>query len=121
MASRALAVRSAVPVRARTRTRFLRRVARRSHKLTIPVAVFAGFLPLASDVGVQIGQGDWLQAGQVLEHNLIGVNPWNGKWDTAGFKHGLYPIALGFVVHIIASKLGVNRMLARARVPFIRI
>ena len=121
MASRALAVRRASPMRTRTRTRFLRRVVRRSHKMTIPVAVFAGFLPLASDVGVQLKQGNWMQAANVMEHNVIGVNPWSGKWDTQGFSHGLYPIALGFGVHILAGKLGVNRMLGRMRIPIIRI
>ena len=97
---------------------------KRHHKkpgITIPLAVVAGFLPIGLDVGQQIKNGDWNEAGNVMVHNLLGINRWNNKWDTQGFSHGLYPIAAGFGVHWLASKLGVNRAIAKAHIPFIRI
>jgi hypothetical protein len=90
-------------------------------KMTIPLAVVAGFMPLGIDVAHQLQAGEWEQAGYVLQHNLIGVNPWTGKWDTQGFSHGLYPILGGFGVHWIANKVGINRMLSQMRIPLIRI
>ena len=100
-----------------------RNSSRRKVLLSLPVAVVAGFMPLAVDVGTQIKAGEWQQAGYVLEHNIVGINPWNqNKWDMEGLKRGLFPILLGFAVHrFIGGSLGLNRALARAGVPILRI
>jgi hypothetical protein len=91
-------------------------------KFELPLAVLAGFVPLATDLYCQIKDGNIKETGKVLVHNTIGFNSWSGKWDADGLKTGLFPIAAGFLVHwLIGSKLGVNRMLARTGVPFIRI
>lgn len=91
-------------------------------KMTIPLAIVGGFIPLAVDVGTQIQGGSWKQAFWVVEHNLTGINQWNGsKFDTQGFSHGLYPIAAGFGIHWLAQKLGINRMIAGSGIPLIRI
>jgi hypothetical protein len=51
-----------------------------------------------------------------------GYDPTDGKIKFGYAIQKLYgPLAIGFAAHTIASKLGVNRMLARAGVPFIRI
>ena len=98
-----------------------RRKIHHKKRMTIPLAVVAGFLPLGLDVFNQLKAGEWEQASNVLQHNLIGVNPWSGKWDTQGFNHGLYPIVGGFAVHWMANKIGLNRMIARTGIPLIRI
>jgi len=97
---------------------------RRKSRFSIPIAVVAGFFPLASDVYyLGLKQEKPLQAtANILQHNLIGFNPWNaGKWDAQGFQHGLYPILMGFVLHILAGKLGLNRLLARSGIPLLRV
>ena len=93
----------------------------RKKSFTLPLAVVAGFMPLAVDVGTQLKAGAWSQAGNVMTHNLTGYNPWSGKMDTQGFSHGLYPILAGFGVHKLASMVGLNRLIARSGIPFLRI
>lgn len=50
---------------------------------------------------------------------------WTGNparsWEPAYLKYGLYPLIAGMVLHKAAGKFGVNRMLASAGVPFVRI
>ena len=99
---------------------------RRSGKksITIPVAVVLGFAPLAKDIWTQASAGNWGDAGKVFVHNMIGWNNFGGgnQFDTQGFGHGLYPVLGGLAVHkVIGGMLGVNKMLSRAHVPFIRI
>lgn len=120
--TRAVAIRRAVPARRRSYS-VVRSVTRRRAKTTIPLAVVAGFLPLGLDVGAQLQSGNWKSAGQVMVHNLLGLNLFGGgnNFDSQGFAHGIYPIALGFGAHWAASKLGVNRVIARARIPLLRI
>jgi hypothetical protein len=91
-------------------------------QFTLSLAVVAGFAPLAIDVGTQIKNGNFSEAGRVAVHNLAGYNYWSNTWDMDGFKHGLFPILAGFLVHkFIGGNLGINRMLARAGIPIIRL
>jgi hypothetical protein len=85
------------------------------------LAVVAGFIPLASDIAVQVKAGDFRQAGMVAVHNTIGYNGWSKGWDMAGMKTGLFPILAGIMVHKLAGALGVNRMLAAAGIPYLRV
>ena len=91
-------------------------------QFTLPLAVIAGFAPLAVDVGTQIKNGDWAQAGKVLVHNTIGYDGFNHNWNLSGFSHGLFPIIAGILVHkFVGGRLGVNRMLANAGIPVVRL
>jgi len=88
-------------------------------KFTLPLAVVAGFVP----VGVGIwnrrssaqGIADYLQAG------FTGITPGTGQFSFANLKQGLMPVTAGFLVHMVAGKLGINRAIARAGIPLIRI
>ncbi|GAI32548.1 unnamed protein product, partial [marine sediment metagenome] len=54
--------------------------------------------------------------------SLTGYNYETHSWHPTDMRYGLLPILLGMGVHkIVGSKLGVNRALGRAKVPFIRI
>lgn len=96
---------------------------RRVSKMTLPVAVIAGF-------GIPAGRlfNDWQkyhdvniitrEAGQFL----TGFDWTTGRWDWQGLKYGAIPIAMGAFVHkIIGGKLGVNRALAKAKIPLFRL
>ena len=51
-----------------------------------------------------------------------GYDPADGKWKPSFALQKLYgPLFLGMVVHKAASKVGINRMLAKAGVPLFRI
>jgi len=89
----------------------------RKPKMTIPVAVIAGFAPLAinttswvRDLGWQVGFG---QAASTL----TGYNYATGTWNWANLRFGAIPILAGIVLHKLAGRLGVNRQLARTGLP----
>jgi len=66
------------------------------------------------------GEFDW--AMESLKQSYLGIRP-DGKFDITLMSHGLLPLAIGLGVHkfIGGSPLNANRILAAARVPFIRI
>lgn len=87
-------------------------------KMTIPLGVVAGFVPL--------GVGIWnrkSQPGQIAPYvlgSLTGYVPGQG-FSTQYMAEGAIPIAAGFITHYLASRLGINRALGRAGIPLIRI
>lgn len=89
--------------------------------LTVPVAVVAGFTPLVARAitGYQgngiVGLGDGVLSG------LTGYSTFDRKWHSDIMMQNLGPIIAGFGVHWLAGRLGINRTIARARIPFIRI
>lgn len=93
---------------------------RRGKKFTLPIAAIAGFAPLASDVYYQFKAGGAAAAIQWLKYDLVGIDG-NGHFNFAGIARGWGPILTGFIAHGIASKLGINRQLARMGIPVIRI
>jgi len=54
-----------------------------------------------------------------------GYNPADGSFHIAGSashtRDGLMPLLAGFGLHVAAQKFGINRMIARAGIPFVRI
>lgn len=105
----------------RTRRVYVRRARSHRRASTIPLAAVAGFGPLAFNF---IGDAKNLgleTAGRNIVQNLTGYNMADGVWSTSYLKNGAFPILAGFAVHMIASKLGINRALGRARVPWLRV
>lgn len=94
-----------------------KRAVRSKAKMTIPLSVVAGFVPVA--VGVWNRRSSGQAVADYLQSSFTGVS--NGQFSFANLRTGLLPIVAGFGVHMIASKLGINRAIARAKVPFIRI
>lgn len=100
------------------------RARRRSNSFTLPVAVVAGFAPLAFGVvsAAKRGlSGDMAGASQELVIRTTGWNTDTRSWNGAVFAQTYVPILAGFLVHKIAGKLGVNRALGNAGVPILRI
>ena len=104
----------------------MKRGNRKKAKMTIPLAMVAGLVggPIAATLSAKdrFG-GDWMK-GIVWEGGaLAGYDTDTQRW--AGLsqmkKAGYAPMIAGFGVHWLAGKLGVNRMLGRAGIPFIRI
>ena len=94
-------------------------------KLTIPLAVVAGFLPTAWNIQQEMKRpdGSLFQAVKIVGSGLVGYNSSKQTWDgwTMMKAYGASSILAGFGVHILANKLGFNRMIANAGIPFIRI
>jgi len=94
----------------------------RRGQTTIPLAALAGWAPLVANVigGFRVGGAE--KALDHLSAGMTGYSFQSGVWSP---KYALYwgvgPIFLGAAVHKIAVRLGVNRMLAAAGVPWLRV
>lgn len=89
---------------------------------TLPVAAILGFVPLASNVIDQVRYNGMPGVRDYVPRTLIPYDFVSKRWTTAYLGWGLYPIIGGMLVHkFIGGSLGINRMLARARVPFLRL
>lgn len=107
---------------ARTRTVYVKRAKRRSKGgMTLPIAVLAGFVPLALNAKKDYDDGGLQVLGKGLVLRTTGMNTETLKWMPEYLMQGVGPIVVGVFVHKLASKLGINRGLARAGVPFLRV
>jgi hypothetical protein len=53
---------------------------------------------------------------------VLGVDFWNKQFNLGWMMTGLFPIIAGGVIHrFVGGRLGVNRALARAGIPVIRL
>jgi hypothetical protein len=97
---------------------------RKRHKrggMTLSVATLAGFVPLGGRVltGFQ-GNGLYGAADGALS-GLTGYSTFDRKWHADILAQNVLPIIAGIFVHKLAGKLGINRALANAGIPFVRI
>jgi len=94
---------------------------RRKPQMTIPVAVMAGMMPLAASA-VRGWQNETFRGlGKEVLFALTGFDTDQPGWHPEFMKNGTYPLVAGIVVHKLAGRLGINRMLGRARIPLLRI
>lgn len=110
--------------RAVARRRYFPRPRRRAASkagFTLPLAAVAGFVPLGLNVYNGAKTGGINGAGFELVRGTTGYNWQAGRMEWPALVRGLGPIVAGFMVHKLASKLGVNRALGKAGIPFIRI
>jgi len=90
-------------------------------KLTLPMAVILGFVPLTTR-GIQLVQAGGLAGLQALPSSLIPYDFQARRITFSNLGTGLYPILAGLAVHkFVGGMLGVNRALASSRIPFIRL
>jgi len=88
---------------------------------TIPLAALIGFAPLTISTVSAFKTGGVEGAVRVATASLTGYNTYSKTWEYQHMWNGLFPILIGLGAHKLASKLGVNRALASAGVPFVRI
>jgi hypothetical protein len=89
---------------------------------TLPLAVVGGLVPAGADIlsAYKIG-GAEAALGHV---SLVttGFDPADGSWKPGFAFQKLYgPLFVAFMVHKLAARLGINRALGRAGVPFVRV
>ncbi|MFH1327927.1 MAG: hypothetical protein ABIH76_03640 [Candidatus Bathyarchaeota archaeon] len=105
------------------RRRYSRKRSRRRGGMTIPLAPIAG---LAAGLAIPIQRiidGDVPLAMRDICRNYTGWDTMNNRWDYEALKNGLLPLIAGAMVHkfVGGAPLNVNKMLAAAKIPFIRI
>ena len=110
---------------AKAKTRVVYRKAksagRRRGGMNLPLAVILGFVPLGARA-VGLVQANGIAGLQMLPSSLIPYDFVSRRITFANLGSGLWPILAGVFTHkVVGSWLGVNRMLAGSRIPFIRI
>jgi hypothetical protein len=94
---------------------------RSKKSMSVSLALVAGFVPYVSHEYDLFTQYGGRVALRYAAKPFVPFDPDTGKFETNDLKYGLYPVAIGAAVHYVASKAGINRMIARAGIPFIRI
>jgi len=83
------------------------------------MAVVAGFVSPAKEIWDR--RSNLTLVGDYLSRSFTGWDPITKSWNLANMRTGAFPVLGGFAVHMIANRLGLNRVLARNGVPFLRI
>ncbi len=94
---------------------------RAKRKFTLPVAVIAGFLPGATASLSDFQQFGMKGAGTMIARRYIGFDNQTNRFIPNLMWGGTFPLILGLIVHKIAGLTGINRALANAGIPFVRI
>lgn len=92
-------------------------------KLTIPVALVAGVAAGMADPIRKIMEGDVPGGISWMVSNYTGINTETGGFSINALSRGLVPLLMGAIVHkyVGGAPLNVNRALAAAGVPILRI
>lgn len=112
----AAATKTVVRYRNKTKKRIRRRA-----KTTIPVLLAAPVaLPMVDWVqqSMSIGPG---MATNNLVAAFTGYNSYQKNFDAKRIKKTYTPILVGWAGHKVANILGINRLLSRAKIPYIRL
>lgn len=89
---------------------------------TLPLAVIAGMAPIALHTMNGYKSGGISGALNDLSAYTTGYVPADNQWKPAHLVEGMGPVLLGLAVHkFIGGKMGLNRMLANAGVPLVRL
>ena len=108
----------------RRRRRWGRRIVRRAQRTTLPLAVLAGFVPLGVGT-IETAQlaiaGKPEAAARHMSIVATGYDPEKRHFYTSALMKTYTPLIAGMVVHKVAGWVGVNRALARAKVPLLRV
>lgn len=88
---------------------------------TIPLAVVGGFIPTLAFAMDGYKVGGMENAARRVAQRLTGIDSTANVFIWKELMAGWGPIMAGFLVHKAAQRFGINRTLARAGVPFIRI
>jgi len=95
---------------------------RKRAQATLPLAVVAGFFPAGQIIWAESQGPRGVQGGaQAASRIFLGYDSVNARWDFRQLQYGFGPIIVGFGIHKVAQMVGINRALAAARIPFIRI
>jgi len=95
---------------------------RKKAAMTMPLAVVAGFIPPARIIWNESQGGRGIEGGAIAASRIfLGFDSVTAQWDFRQLQYGFAPILAGFAIHKVASMVGVNRALAAARIPFVRI
>jgi hypothetical protein len=89
--------------------------------MTLSLAVLAGLAPTVAFAYEGLQAGGIGEVGHRVIGRLAGYDINVHKFSMAELGKGWLPIIGGVVAHKLANRLGINRMIARAGIPILRI
>jgi len=95
---------------------------RRRSGFTLPLGLIAGLAPgVTRTLAFAQAQGPQAAANEALAI-YSGYDAASGSFSVANMSQGLMPLLVGWALHrFVGSGLGINRALAAARVPVVRL
>jgi len=92
-------------------------------KPKISLAVVAGLMPQVQHIKDRYNGGGGIvnAISKGLQTGMLGYNPDTKVWAIGNAKLGIIPLVAGIGVHKLAGKLGINRALAKAGIPFVNV
>lgn len=95
---------------------------RRSKSMTLPLAIVAPLGMYVVERGQDLANGvePSLVGDRVVQH-FTGYSIKANNFDWPRLKQGLLPVTVGILVHKMAGRLGINRAIASAGIPYIRV
>lgn len=94
---------------------------RNRNGIQLPIAVLAGFVPGLIKVW-EAWPGGISAAAREAGRIYTGIDFWDANFDWQRLWYGLFPIIGGVLVHrFIGQRMGVNRALRAAGIPFVRL
>lgn len=88
---------------------------------TIPLAIAAPLVSVGADYANSVKSQGFAQASRFLNEKMTGFDISTGQFHFSSMKYGALPVVVGGLVHKMASKVGINRAIAGAGIPWIRI
>lgn len=100
-----------------------RKKKRGKRKFTLPIAPIVGLAAGIVEPAQQLMAGNMIDAANIASINYLGYDFVNKTFNAQHMLRGLVPLVLGGLVHkfVGGAPLNVNKMLAAAGVPVIRI
>jgi hypothetical protein len=92
--------------------------------MTIPLAVVAGFVPTGAYALAGFRQGGergMTEGFARITARLTGYSITEERWHWGELAKGWAPVLIGFGVHKLASRMGINRQIARMGIPLLRV
>jgi len=92
----------------------------RRNQFRIPLAIVAGLAPgvIRTVQGFQVGMEPGFRDAAII---WTGYDTRANTWNYRNLWYGTFPLLIGVIIHNVASRLGVNRAIARAGIPILRI
>ena len=96
---------------------------KRRYSMTIPLAPIIGLAAGMAKPAQKLMAGDIEGAIEELSWNYLGYSPARKQFDITALVNGTLPLVVGLLVHkfVGGAPLNFNKILAAAKVPFIRI
>jgi hypothetical protein len=88
---------------------------------TLPLAAIMGFAPMFGAAMKDYKAGGAYGAAAGLSLRTTGWDIVDQKWRPEYLLQGLGPVFLGMMVHKMAGRMGINRALANAGIPLLRL